>query len=577
MNKKFKILIFISLMLITFSCNDYLDVNPKGTLAATDPSAESANGLVTAAYAAIGNDDMIGPMTSMWAYGSVRSDDAYKGGGGVSDVPDINFFEQYNLTNPSQAWMLPYSWENFYKAISRANSALRSLNQLTDEEFAERTTRIAEARFLRGHSHFVLKLLFKYIPYIDETMSNEEILKTSNREYSNDELWNKIAADFEFAMNNLPETQAEVGRANKYTAAAYLAKLRLYQAYEQNENNQVTNINQQRLQEVVELTNMVINSGYYSLQPDYAQNFLHGFDNGPESIFAVQFSIDDGTSVGRLSFVTGLNYPHGAPQYGCCGFHAPSQNMVNAFSTNADGLPKFDTFNDVELSAEDITTNGVPVDPRIDHTVGMDGHPYKYRNEENYIFSNSWVRDPGVYGYFHSMKEQQAADCPCYKKEGPFIGSSVNIDIIRYADVLLWKAEALIELGQHNAAMPLINEVRARAAQSTELTALADGTPPSNYKVSEYNASNINWTQETAREALRWERRLEFAMEGSRFFDLVRWGIAAEELNAYLDKEQERRDFLKDAQFTAGRDEYYPIPQREIDFTKGLYQQNVGY
>jgi tetratricopeptide (TPR) repeat protein len=572
-----RISIFILLVFLFASCSEYLETEPQGAVSAGSPSVESAEGLVVAAYAAIGNDDMIGMMSSMWAYGSVRSDDAYKGGGGTGDVADVNFYEQYNLTRPDQGWLHPYTWENFYRAISRANSALRSLNELTDADYPDRTKRIAEVKFLRGHSYFVMKTLFKYIPYIDETMSNDEILQVSNKVYSNDELWDKIAEDFEFALDNLPPSQPEVGRANKYAAAAYLAKLRLYQAYEQDEDNQVTNINQERLQEVVDLTEMVISSGQYDLQPDFAENFLDGYDNGVESIFAIQFSINDGTFYGRLSFATGLNYPHGAPQYGCCGFHAPSQNMVNAFGTGSDGLPKYDTFNDVELSAEDITTDGVTVDPRIDHTVGMNGHPYKYRNDEAYIFSNSWVRDPGVYGFFHTMKEQQAADCSCYKKEGPFIGTSVNTDVIRYADVLLWQAEAYIEMGQHDNAMPLINEVRSRAAQSTGRLKLADGSPTSNYLVEEYDGTNLPWTQENAREALRWERRLEFACEGPRFFDLVRWGIAEETLNGYLAKEKTRKDFLNEAVFTAARDEYYPIPQREIDFTKGLYIQNVGY
>lgn len=568
---------WLSVAFLATTCNDKLDTIPQGALTADQPTEESAEGLVTAAYAAIGNDDMIGPITSMWAYGSVRSDDAYKGGGGVADVPDINFYEQYNLTQPDQEWMHPYSWEIYYTAISRANTALRMLDELTDEEMSNRTVRIAEARFLRGHLHFMLKMLFKYIPYIDETLTNEQILETSNRKFSNDELWNKIAEDFQFALDRLPETQAQPGRANKYTAAAYLAKLRLFQAYEQDEDNQVTSINTDRLQEVVALTQVVIESGKYDLLPDFAENFLDDYDNGSESIFAVQYSISDGTSVGRLSFVTGLNYPHGAPQYGCCGFHAPSQNLVNAFATDANGLPKFSTFNDVALSAADLTPVGTTVDPRMDHTIGIAGHPYKYRNDAAYIFDSSWVRDPGVYGFFHTMKEQQVADCGCYKKEGPFIGTSKNIDIIRYDDVLLWQAEAYIELGQHEQALPLINQIRARAANSTERQKFADGTSPANYLVSEYSSTNIDWTQDNARKALRWERRLEFATEGQRFFDLVRWGIAEPTLNAYLEIEKTRRDFLKDAQFTAGRDEYYPIPQREIDFTKGLYQQNTGY
>lgn len=562
------------------SCKNYLDTTPQGYISAGSPTAESANGLVIAAYAGVTNDDMIGPMTSMWVYGSVRSDDAYKGGGGVGDVADVNFYEQYNLTTPSQVWMAGYTWENFYAAISRANAALRALNQLKDADFnttSLRTTRIAESRFLRAHSHFVLKQIFKNIPYIDETLSNEDILKTKNNQLTNDELWNKIGDDFKFAMDNLPESQPEVGRANKYAAAAYLAKLRLYQAYEQDATHKVTGINASRLNEVVTLTQTVISSGKYHLQPDFAENFLDGYDNGPESIFAAQFSISDGTSTGRLSFVTGLNYPTGASQYGCCGFHQPSQNLVNAFATDVNGLPKFNTFNNVELSAADITPTGVTVDPRIDHTVGMDGHPYKYRNDPAYIFTNSWVRDPGVYGFFQSMKEQQAADCSCYKKLGPFMGTSKNIDIIRYADVLLMQAEAYIELGQQDKAMPLINQVRSRAANSTGRLKFANGTPPSNYLIKLYDGVNLPWTKENARMALQWERRLEFAMESPRFFDLVRWGIAEPTLNAYLAKEKPRRGFLSGAKFTAGRDEFFPIPQREIDFTKGLYVQNPGY
>jgi hypothetical protein len=254
----------------------------------------------------------------------------------------------------------------------------------------------------------------------------------------------------------------------------------------------------------------------------------------------------------------------------------PSQNMINAFATDANGLPKFDTFNDVVLGDADLVTNGVTVDPRIDHTVGIVGHPFKY--DPNIPYDHSWERISALYGGFGNMKEQQAADCPCFKKIGPFYGSSKNIDIIRYADVLLMKAEALIELGRHDEALPLINEIRARANNSKERTRKLDGNYPSNFLIAEYvPGANITWDQATARKAMQWERRLEFAMESPRFFDLVRWGIAAETLNAYLDKEKTRRSFLSSAVFTKGRDEYYPIPQREINNTKGLYKQNPGY
>ena len=562
---------FVAIALTFGSCDDFLNQEPQGTLSTANVStAANADALVTAAYASIGNDDMIGPTTSMWVYGSVRSDDAHKGGGGVADVQDVNFYEQHNLTQPQQGdgWMHPFTWENLYKAISRANFALKAINNLSENNFPIKATRQAELRFLRGHSHFLLKVLFKYVPYIDETIANDDILKKSNREYTNDELWNKIAEDFQFALDNLPENQEQKGRANKFAAAAYLAKLRLYQAYEQDDNHKVVAINPARLEQVVELTQMVISSGKYSLQPDFAENFLYGYDNGQESVFAIQYSINDGTSLGRLNMVTGLNYPHGAPQYGCCGFHQPTQNLANAFGTDANGLPKFTTFNNAVIDFKTAT-----VDPRVDHTIGIDGHPYKYN--PNLPFSNSWVRDPGVYGYYQSMKEQQLSDCSCYKKEGPFIGTAKNIDIIRYADVLLMQAEAYIELSQQDLAMPLINQVRARAAVSTGRLKKLDGTFPSNYLIKEYDGSN--WTKEFARTALQWERRLEFATESPRFFDLVRWGTAAETLNAYLEKEKTRRSHLNGAVFTAGRDEYLPIPQREINFTKGLYTQNTGY
>jgi len=553
------------------SCTDFLEYQPQGTLSSDNiKSAGNADALVTAAYASLGNGEMIGPVASMWVYGSVRADDAHKGGGGVADLEDINFYEQHNLTQPQQGggFFHPYTWENYYKAISRANVAIRSINALNESDYPLKKTRLGELRFLRGHAHFMLKILFKYVPYVDETLTNDQILTTSNRQYTNDELWNKIGEDFQFAVDNLPPTQPERARANKFSAAAYLAKLRLFQAYEQDESHKVVNINRARLQEVVRLTDMVISSGQYSLQPDYAENFLPEFDNGVESVFAVQYSINDGTTLGRLNFETGLNYPHGAPQYGCCGFHQPTQNLANAFGTDANGLPRFDTYNNANINFQTAT-----VDPRVDHTIGIDGHPYKYNAA--LPFSNSWVRDPGVYGFFQSMKEQQLATSSSYKKQGPFIGTSKNIDIIRYADVLLWQAEAYIELGQPNQALPLINQIRERAAKSTSRLKKADGTDPSKYLIRPYEAAN--WTQAYARRALQWERRLEFATEGPRFFDLVRWGIAEPTLNAYLAVEKTRRSFLGGARFTAGRDEYLPIPQREITFTKGLYKQNPGY
>ncbi|MEY8020042.1 RagB/SusD family nutrient uptake outer membrane protein [Muriicola sp. SD30] len=576
---KILVIVMYTALVFTSCSDDYLEYEPEGVLSSENvATAENAESLVIAAYAGIANDEMIGPLTHQWVYGSVRSDDAYKGGGGRGDVDVVDKYEQYNLTIADMGdWMAPRTWTDYYKAISRANFALSVINDIPDGEYAQKTTRQAELRFLRAHSHFMLKLIFKKIPYITENLTQEEIAQTSN-DVDNDALWNTIAEDFLFAYDNLPQAQDEVGRADRNAAAAYLAKLRLYQAYEQNDQHQVTNINTARLQEVIDYADEVTGS----LQPDFGENFLDGFDNGPESIWAAQFSINDGTTVGRVSFVTGLNSPHGTGLYGCCGFHLASQNMVNSFKTDAAGLPLLDTFNDTDIftnvDANGTTPpdSGLSVDPRIDHTVGIPGRPFKYRNtvseSGDMVYNFSWARDPGVYGYFGNMKEQQAPDCSCYVKEGPFVGTSKNVDFIRYADVLLWKAEALIQLDRWNEALPIINQVRNRAAASTQRPLDAGATDI--YAIGTYDSFP---TKDLAWKALMFERRLEFAMEGHRWYDLVRWGIAEETLNAYLAVERTKRDFLANAQFTSGRDEYYPIPQREIDFTGGLYVQNPGY
>lgn len=569
--KNKNIIFVISAITVLFaSCAKQLDYKPTGVLSSSDLTSPAAvEGLVTAAYAAIGNGDMIGPIVSNWAYGSIRSDDAYKGGGGTADLDEVDKMEHYNLVSADMSGIgfLPRTWKNLFKSISRANVALRAVNNLSDADYPNKKIRQGELKFLRGHSYFTMKRLYRNIPIFDENATEEDILKVSN-DLSNDDSWNKIAEDFQFAIDNLPEEQAQLGRANKLSAQAYLAVVRLYQAYEQNDKHEVTNINTSRLQEVVDLTQAVISSGKYSLNPDIADNFLAETENGPESVFAIQFSINDGTTTGRLNFEDGLTYPHGAPQYGCCGFHAPSQNLVNAFATDVNGLPKFDNFN----SGIADLVNGT-FDVRLDHTVGIDGHPYKY--DPTKPFSNSWVRDPGVYGNFHAMRSELLATDPSYLKLGPFMGTAKNVDILRYDDILLMQAEAYIELGQQDLARPIINQIRARAAVSTGRLKKLDGTFPTHYNVQEYPATG--WTQDYARKALQWERRLEFATEGQRFFDLVRWGMAADVLNAYIDVEKGRRTFLSTAKFTAGRDEYFPIPQSEITFTNGLYKQNPGY
>ncbi|MFB2118293.1 RagB/SusD family nutrient uptake outer membrane protein [Parapedobacter sp. 2B3] len=564
----------ISLLLFLFSCTK-LDNAPQGIIADEQLNTpENIDKLCIAAYSGLGNDWGFAPYASLWVTGSVRSDESYKGGDGVGDQDFINAFEVFTL-NRIDNWAMDVIWYRLYVGIKRVNLAIAKLNATDEQAFPAKGTRLAEMRFLRGHFYFMLKILFKHIPYIDETVLPEAYSLVSNRALTNDELWNAIEAEFAYAAEHLPDVQDEVGRANKWAAKAYQARAVLYHAYTQgDDDNTVTGIDAAKLNQVISLCDDVIASGKYALSSDFAHNFLTAYENGPESIFAIQFSKDDGTPVGRLATGDFLNYPMN-PEYGCCGFHMPSQHMVNAFKTSAQGLPLFDTFDNTDmLQGDDFLT--YTFDPRLDHTVAIVGHPYKY--EPDFVFARSWLRAPEVYGLYMSMKETVAASDPSFKKMPPFMSSSKNQDIIRYDDILLYKAEALIELNRQNEALPLINLVRQRAINSTGLLKQADNSSTSNYHMAIYVPGvNCTWSNDFARKALRWERKIEFSMEGWRFFDLVRWGIAAETLNAYFAKEKTRRPHLNVANFEKDKDEYFPIPLNQINYSSGLYEQNPGW
>jgi len=561
-----KKIIFLFAIATLFSCSDFLDVTPKGVLSdAQVSSPDKVDNTVNAAYASLGNDHYITPF-SLWPYGNVRSGDAYKGGRDEGDIQAFYFMETFKNVK-SDFGEMDALWFQYYVGISRANSALKTLNTLTEANFPKLKIRQAECRFIRAHYYFQLKELWKYVPFIDETIAIADYPSISNRALTNDQMWDKIADDFKFGVDNLPAIQTEIGRANKAAATAYLAKTRLFQAYEQDDRNNVTSINATKLQQVVDLINTI--PATYGLVDDYADLFTPGAtENGRESLFAIQFSNKgDGTTFGRLNFGDVLATPMGI---GCCDFHKPSKNLANAFKTDpATGLPMFDTYDAAPL---DLSTD--KVDPRLNHTIAIPGHPWKY--DPTTLYQVSWNRTPDVYGVYASLKENVCKTC--YTQVGPFYGNTKNRMILRFADVLLMKAEALIELGggaNLETARQIINQIRTRAANSTAHLKMADNSFESQFNVGTYGLAG--WDQSYARKALRWERRLELAMEGNRFFDLVRWGIADTYMNGYFASEKSKIAYLKNGLFTKNRDEYLPIPDNQMRFSKGVYIQNVGY
>lgn len=571
--KKIQNILIVLFLAGVSACTDQLDIKPQGVISESQlQTPEEVETLIISAYSFLGQDHYTVPNV-LWPWGDLRAGDAYKGGDGPADIAIFNAMEVFSTILPDMSSYAPSTlgdlnnkkWERQYTGISRVNTALRNLNAINDADYGLKNQRKAELLFLRGHFYFDLKIIYNNIPWIDENASTTDIQSISNIDLTSQELWDKIAADFKFAVDNLPASQEDIGRPNKYAALAYLAKVKLYQAYIQNEQHDVIEIDKKKLEEVVNLIE-TFKSGPYHLEYDFANPFLWEYENGPEAVWQIQRSKDDGTKTGNLDFASMLNNPM-SPEFGCCGFHLPSQNLVNAFKTDDNGLPQFDSYNSIDLVASDY------IDPRLDHTVARIGKPWKYELE--LIYDISWARQPGIYGTYSSLKENVSPNCSCFERIPPFMASSKNNILIRYSDVLLWEAEALIELGRQGEALPIINQIRERAAHSTVLLTDKDNQPLSKYKVEPY--SSAGWTQNFARTALRWERRLELAMEGHRFFDLVRWGVAKETLDGYFSIEKVKRDYLQTANFQKNKNEYMPIPQAQINLSKGLYKQNYGY
>lgn len=574
-----KYLVLVLIISLAASCKkDLLDVTPKSVITEeqlNDP--KYVDGLVTAAYAfqpRVGAFETLNPWIA-----SIRSDDAYKGGGGLDDQPAWYQMEVFTLVNPNVG-NNDGVWYNGYIGISRVNTAVNALNKLDETEFPLKTTRLAEMRFIRGWIYFKLKNRFRWIPFIDENQTLETIPTVTNHPDGDDTqndlaLWQKILDDFKFAEENLPETQEEKGRANKYAAKAFMAKTLLWMAYPEDARNQVLQVDQARLTEALKYCDDIIASGKYSLSADFANNFMLEFDNlTPESIWELQFTIKDGTPRGNLNEGNGLTAPWWNPYFSCCDFHKASYNMVNAFRVDEKGLPLFNTYNDAEITDRDTYFAGNAWDPRLGHTVAIPGFPWKY---QTILYDSTGSRQPATYGYMHSMKENVTTNSPGLYDEF-WMFNSKNQAEVRYDEVLLWKAEILIQLGRHQEALPLINQIRQRAANSTAKLKLPDGTYPAQYKIEQYvDGVNCTWTRDFAWNALVWEDRLEMAMEGRRFYDLVRWGMAEKVMNSYFDKESKRRSWLNVAHFTSGRDEYLPIPQAQMNWSRGLYKQNAGY
>ena len=572
-------------VVMTTGCSDnFLENPPQGSLSdGVMNSPEAIELLVNAAYASLygmtneQGDPCMRPTTN-WSYGEVRADNAYKGGGGEGDVWDVHAMETFQLQ--SNNGNLDGKWFNLYSLISRCNSALRVLKAADPNEYKDRDMRIAEVKVIRAHHYFELVRLFNKVPYIDEDLKVSEYVDVPNDQFTRKEHLARIAGDLLDAAEDLPEKQGEVGRINRNIALAYAAKVKLYEAYEQDEQTHVvTGVNKQLLREVVDLIDEVKG---YDLLTDFQQLDMIAYENGPESVFSVQYSMNDGSSDGgRINWSNLLNSPGGNSPYHGDGFFLPSQDLINAYQTDENGLPVFDyqsrpdygVVEFIDETHQKLSNTGPTVDPRLDFVVGRPTITYKTYRETP---CQSWVRDRGVYGHNCAKRFWVSPESPDMIKGWPWGASELNWQIIRYADLLLYKAEALIELGEDlETARQLINRVRQRAMDSEYVKDFNNPEKDAaNYKIGLYPAEG--WTQDYARQALRTEMRLEKALEGERFFDLVRWGIAQDVMTRYFEAEKDQRVYYQVAKFDAG-EEYFPIPVAQYNFSLGRYTQNYGY
>lgn len=582
--KKILLISVIVLLALIHSCKDsFMETVPLGrALDNTFYTEKGVNALLTGAYGMIDgawaqDGASWGASVDNWVWGGVASDDAYKGTS-YGDQPPINAIEIYQAISTND--YIANRWRLIYDGIARTNDCLRALKVTLEngDISAPAAAQIdAEAKFLRGWFHFEQKRVFNNIPYITEDVDPITVTNTVDA-------WPKIEADLKVAIATLPETQKEVGRPTKYAAEAVLARVYLFQ---------------KKWADAKVLLDNIINSGKYELMPNYSDNYMIATRNNKESIFEIQYAVNDGSDGStNAGWGSSLNFPQGGPFGTCCGFYQPSQNLVNAFKVDANGLPLFDTFNNDDLKNDEFVDPTAsfeidqrPVDPRLDHTVGRRGIPYlDWGINPGKIWTRE-VANGGPYMYVKNMfKKSEKGTLSTTTGWATGVNAN-NYRAYRLAHIYLWRAEVAAQENDLATALRYVNLIRARAANSKLMgkgTQVIEGgkvtgytidatQPAANYNVGQYTAFA---SKEEALRAVQWELRLEFGMEGHRFFDLVRWGIAAETLNAYVAKEKTLRPYLKDANFVKGKNEYWPLPQVQIDLQNKngeILKQNPGY
>lgn len=541
--------VFAASSLSLTSCDDFLDLKPTGTFTEEQLDDSSIEGLMASAYAGLeahffgNNESFAGPITN-WVF-DVRSDDALKGGGDITMEQYIHQLEVSNVTSDNAVAL--DKWRNNYYAISRVHKAM---NAIENSNIANKATYLGELKLLRAYFYFDLIRIFKQVPYFTE---NEDPNGKRADEYTRDQIFSFIKQDLVDAYSVLPEEQSQAGRFNKYVAAAVMAKVSAFTS---------------NWSDVETYANYVIASNKYDFYDNYGDMSKIEFNNKKESIMAVQFSTANNNAHINWSNLLNTTYSEGALFGTGDDFFLGSQNLVDAFATDNNGLPYLDGSDHYVKTTENGDGNyDGNVDPRLDFTVGRLGMPFR-----GHTYNKKWCRAYDIYGEYSGKKGLIDPSSPDMVQGFPWGASALNYCIIRYSDIVLLKAEALIEQNkQLDEARTLINDVRKKAQRSIDGSYTPQDLDPfnANYNVGLYPSEG--WTQEYARKAVRMERRLELAMEGNRWFDLLRWNTAVSTVNAYMQSEQRYHTYY--AGNSISEDElYFPVPYEEVNNSNGLYK-----
>ena len=580
MNNLFKIICSSLFLIMVLGCNEeFLDVKPIGTVnEVVLQTEEGVQALLIAAYSLLDgyaqgdpSDGQRGEASGTnWIWGDVASDDMYRGDqtGGWSEINNI---ERYEVQSTNE-W-LNGSWTRYFDAVSRSNDVLKILGQAGDQIDADVAKQIeAEARWLRAWYHFQLRIKFEKVPYITEDV---DPLTVSNDR----EIWDDIEADIQWGIdNNMDEAPAEKGRVSRWAAKAFKARVHLFQ---------------QEYGLAKPLLDDIINNGPFVLMEHFYDNHSEEFQNNEESILDIQYSVNDGAGVHnsgmdhQVLFTRKLGY--------CCDYSAPSFDLFNAFKVDEDGLPLLDSFQENLLTEdhnilfdEEFSPTDQLLDPRVDWTLGRRGIPFL---DWGPFTGSDWMLDQAGMGPFLNKKihffQRNAGTIKTsdWWWAGGLNGD--NFNLFRLSHIILWRAEVAVEENDLETARQLVNQIRTRASDDIVMGKISntnfaagyvldidESQPAANYKLGLYPSFP---DQEYARKAVRHEIRLEFALEGMRFFDLVRWGVDAQTLSKYLESEEGLRPWMTGAKYDEGKDDHWPIPQIQLDLQPEVLVQDPAH